>query len=1156
MARKILMNVAEGDECRIAVLEDGKLYEYFVDRPSQLKHVGNIYKGLINNVEPGIQAAFVDVGLERNGFLHVSDTNYAYEKQPKLTELFPRTLRIKEPLADAVQMAQTERDVEQVEDFVGDGNQQHRGSDESGRLTAIRDASDSSDSDRQRATEDQSDRQDVNRADADDVADSTDSGRPPAAAERQSEFLDRAPAQQGHAVTNSPLQVEPGSAPEVVSPGQPANGEQRRRRRRGRRGRRSGDSGRFSPVAQNGSAPLNGSQSASPAFEPDDTERGDEPLADTVSDTATDWTDRTGTAQSQAPADAAPVAGTDSTANAPAVAASAAEDSPAATPEGAAPVTSENKQEAPAHRQRRRRTPKLRGGRMPKRVLEAEGASAEGTSAEGGADGSTDASTDAAPSHDSDAPRVEPDATGTRDIDGNAVGSADPSGPQYRYHRGPLPKIQNLLRRNQEVVVQVTKASQGGKGPGLSTFVSLPGRYMVLTPTSERGGVSRKIEDGSARNELRKILDRLPVPEGMGVIIRTAAIDRTHEDLMRDLNYLLRMWTVITQRIEEAEAPALLYSDSDPAIRAVRDYFTAETSEIVIDDKVVYERVLAFFDHLMPTFKDRVKLYQSDVPLFFANGLETEIEHIFDKKVPLKSGGYLFVEQTEALVSIDVNSGKFTSAGDAEKTAYLTNLEAIPEICRQLRLRDLAGIVCCDLIDMASARHRTDIENALRRDLRKDRARTKVARMSPFGVIEMTRQRVRPSIKAYTYVTCPTCTGFGMVRSAETMCLGLVRRMKLALCDDKVLELAVQVHPHVLSHLHSEFREDIDDLEETFDKRIVFEYSKDLTLGQTRFFYVNDRAVRVIYDMDQRINNYVKNEGAKSQSNVAAPVGASGTAGPLSAASGESRGRSRRRGGRRQREREQERVQREARIKSEGDKAVNFGATMPELPPMERITEKSEPRPNQGRNDRRGRNDRGDRRPRADSAAKPVATKSSEASPVASNAPAESAAASPAAKAADGKPAEAKSADGRPEGRGRRGRRGGRRHREREARRAAQQGNPSTAKPASEPHAASAPAPATSTPAPAAPAAPAAAKPQAARPSRRPAATKAAVTKAPASRAAAPARRKPAAAKPAAAKPAAKAKPVAKPAAKAKAPTKPAAKAATKAKPAPRKKKA
>ena len=862
MARKIYMNVAEGDECRIAVLEDGRLYEFFIDRPSQLKHVGNIYKGIVNNVEPGIQAAFVDIGLERNGFLHVSDVSYSYQGNNDIRELFPRTLRIKEPLPEETLLStEDERDVEQVEEYVGDGTTAHEA-----RSGAV-----------------------------------------------EAEFLEKLEEEHpGHQVTDSPLTIEPPEreAPQALTPpapgeataaapaiepapaapapttsapaapaaspaqpgAQPPTGDKKRRRRR--RKKKNGGN------AQLGTPSTPGAQPATPA-EPQPAPT--QPAAPTSAEVASQPAESAASVATERPTEA----GT-------------------ATPE--APAAMAESKPTEAARKRRRRTPKRRGGRLPKRVADELGGN----------------------SSPSEAPAPSPEKP--KDIDGQGSGGEGPlPGPMYRYHRPPLPKLQNLLRRNQEVVVQVTKASQGGKGPGLSTFVSLPGRYMVLTPNSNRGGVSRKIEDGGARSDLRKMLDRLPVPEGMGVIVRTAAINRSFEDLNRDLNYLLRVWNVISERIHDAEAPALLYTDSDPAIRAVRDYFTADTSEIVIDDKTVFDRVVAFFDQLMPSFRDRVKLYESDVPLFFSIGLESQLDHIFDKKVTLKSGGYLYVEQTEALISIDVNSGKFTSAGDAEKTAYQTNMEAIPEICRQLRLRDLAGIVCCDLIDMESAKHRSDVEHALRRELRKDRARTKVAKMSPFGVIEMTRQRVRPSIKNYTYVGCPTCGGFGMVRSAETMCLSLLRRMKLALLEERVVELAVQVHPHVLSHLHSEFRDDINELEDTFEKRIVFEYAKDLILGQSRFFYVNDRGVRVLYDMDQRINSFAQG-GPKAKTNVPLPPTPSGAASPSTTqAQGESRGRRRRRGGRRQRERELERQARDQRIKQDAGKAVSFGDQLPEV---------------------------------------------------------------------------------------------------------------------------------------------------------------------------------------------------------------------------------
>ena len=863
MARKIYMNVAEGDECRIAVMEDGRLYEFFIDRPSQLKHVGNIYKGVINNIEPGIQAAFVDIGLERNGFLHVSDVAYSYQGNNDVKELFSKTLRIKEPLPEEELLHERkDHDVEEVDEYVGDGTH----AEESKNGTSEAEFLDKLDEEHP----------------GHQVTDSPLDVHP--AEKDESPATPKPEGTQPDAETAKPASASTAAAPAAGTPTEaPANGMKKRRRRRGRRGRKNGAAaaGTDQPAAQ-GEA----KGASQPAVEP--------PKATTEAPKPTEVAEPATEAKAEAPKPAADAGQT-----------------PA---DKVADKKDEQPASAEAPKQRRRRTPKRRGGRLPKRVT----GEVDKTAAKPGAE---------EPKTEKPA---EPKADTSKPIDGPSGGDNGTPGPLYRYHRPPLPKLQNLLKRGQEVVCQVTKASQGGKGPGLSTFVSLPGRYMVLTPNSDRGGVSRKIEDGGARSELRKMLDKLPVPEGMGVIVRTAAINRTFEDLHRDLNYLLRVWSVISERIHESEAPALLYTDSDPAIRTVRDYFTADTTEIIIDDKAVFDRVLAFFDQLMPSFRDRVKLYESDVPLFFSVGLENQLDHIFDKKVTLKSGGYLFVEQTEALISIDVNSGKFTSAGDAEKTAYQTNLEAIPEICRQLRLRDLAGIVCCDLIDMESAKHRSDIEHALRRELRKDRARTKVAKMSPFGVIEMTRQRVRPSIKSYTYVSCPTCAGFGMVRSAETMCLSLLRRMKLALLEERVVELAVQIHPHVLSHLHSEFRDDIDELEDKYGKRIVFEYAKDLILGQARFFYVNDRAARVLYDMDQRINTFAQG-GPKASTNVPLPAATSGAASPaVGHAAKDAKGRRRRRGGRRQREREQERTQREARIKDDSSKAVTFGDKLPE----------------------------------------------------------------------------------------------------------------------------------------------------------------------------------------------------------------------------------
>ncbi|MBP9892126.1 MAG: Rne/Rng family ribonuclease [Planctomycetes bacterium] len=962
MSKKILMNVAEGDECRIAVVEDGRLFEYFVDRPSQLKHLGNIYKGIVSNVEPGIQAAFIDLGLDRNGFLHVSDTLQAYARTQSVTELYHQVTRA----AGAPEMPPYGEQVPPQEVK------------EEGGFTEEAESLSESTSQTEESGSDSGSTEDDNDSESD-----------AASKEREEpEFLDNlTQVTPGHNVTHSPTEVLADR----------------------------GDSGRMPairPAEQPQAAPIRHVEAPRPAEKP--------PEPDVVPGKVSEHEELGIVPQPKLPRK---------------------KRDPLAlfqTP----PAATDFKLPAPPK--------KKRSG-----MFHAVPAPQDTPSAE--------------PRIGDQGPK---EADGSFDRDGNPSGDDGTGAAPRRFMRGPLPKVQNLLKRGQEVMVQVTKASQGGKGPGLSTYLSLPGRYMVLMPNSNKGGVSRKIDDDSQRDNLRKMLDTLPVPEGMGVVIRTAAIGRTFDELSRDLNYLLRLWNVIVQRIHEAPAPALIYADTDPAIRAVRDYFTADTDEIIIDDRSAYERVLAFFDTTMPSLKERVKLYEKEVPLFYAEGIETQIDHIFDKKVPLKSGGYLYIEQTEALVAIDVNSGKFTSAGDAEQTAYRTNVEAIPEIVRQLRLRDLGGIICNDFIDMLGASHRAEIENALKRELRKDRARTKIARMSPFGVMEMTRQRVRPSIRAYTYVPCPTCTGSGHVRSAETLCLTLIRQMKLALSEERVKSLMVQVHPHVLSHLHSEFREDMDQLEEKYDKRIIFEFARDLVLGDARIFYVNDRDMRVLYDLDQRINQFVKEAEHQSRGNVPLPPASLGVAGQPEpdVRFSDRRGR---RGGKRQRDRDLERQVKMLRTTTENAKAVpSFGAEMPELP----AAPAGAPVPTNGNGQQRerfrDRRDRGRRRDRTGAPQQGQAVPQMAAGAPEGNAPVQptegAMTAPPASQPIGLEPASAVQpvgengsrpvdAAGKPidgaQGRRRRGRRGGRRRREREERRRqmTSQGQPGQAGQAGQP---------------------------------------------------------------------------------------------------------
>ncbi len=342
------------------------------------------------------------------------------------------------------------------------------------------------------------------------------------------------------------------------------------------------------------------------------------------------------------------------------------------------------------------------------------------------------------------------------------------------------PPIQDILRRGDELLVQVIKEGIGTKGPTLSTYISIPGRYLVLMPALGRVGVSRKIEDDEARRKLRDYMLELNPPKGLGFIVRTAGVDRTKRELSRDLAYLLRLWKVIVRRIRKCPSPVDIYQESDMIIRTIRDIFTADVDAIYIDEVSAYERAKEFLQIVMPRYASRLQLYSGREPLFHKYRLDEEIARIHQRKVPLRQGGSIVIDQTEALVAIDVNSGNFRADDSAEETAYQMNLLAAREIARQLRLRDLGGVVVNDFIDMRKERHRRNVERALRDAVKRDRARTKILRTSPFGLIEMTRQRIRPSLKRSVYRDCPGCIGTGVVKTAESMALEVMRLLIVA----------------------------------------------------------------------------------------------------------------------------------------------------------------------------------------------------------------------------------------------------------------------------------------------------------------------------------------------------------------------------------------
>lgn len=382
------------------------------------------------------------------------------------------------------------------------------------------------------------------------------------------------------------------------------------------------------------------------------------------------------------------------------------------------------------------------------------------------------------------------------------------------------PPIQEIFRRGDEVLVQVIKEGIGTKGPTLSTYISIPGRYLVLMPALGRVGVSRKIADDDERRKLRDTMLELNPPKGLGFIVRTAGQGRSRKELSRDLAYLLRLWKVIVRRLKSNSAPVDIYEESDMIIRTIRDMFTSDVDAIFVDESAAYERAKDFVQLVMPRHVHRLQQYEGKEPLFHKYKLEDEIGRIYKREVPLKAGGSIVIDQTEALVAIDVNSGNFRLDDSAEEAAYQLNLAAAKEIARQLRLRDMGGVIVNDFIDMRREKHRRGVERALRDAMKRDRARTKILRTSPFGLIEMTRQRIRPSLKRNVYADCPCCSGRGVVKKAESMAIEVVRMLMLASQQPTTCRVTVRVNDEVASYLNNKKRREITQLEEEGDMTV------------------------------------------------------------------------------------------------------------------------------------------------------------------------------------------------------------------------------------------------------------------------------------------------------------------------------------------------
>jgi len=392
--------------------------------------------------------------------------------------------------------------------------------------------------------------------------------------------------------------------------------------------------------------------------------------------------------------------------------------------------------------------------------------------------------------------------------------------------------IKHKIKKGQELLVQVVKDPVMKKGAMLTTYISLPGRHVVLMPGSDSRGISRKIEAEEERQRIKEIVAKLKLPDEFGLIVRTAGKSCTKSTILKDVRYLMRLWKTIQKKAVRADSPALLYKERNLSVRSIRDYFTPDVNEILIDDETIYHEVRDFVGIISPKHEKIVKLYSPDQPIFTKHQLEEQIASIFESRVKLKSGGSIVIEQTEALVAIDVNSGKATHQKNIEQTALKTNLEAAEEIARQLRLRDLGGLIVLDFIDMRDAKNKSEVEKAMKTHLQNDKARTKVSRISQFGLMEMSRQRIRPSIEFGSYIPCTHCGGKGLTPSTETLGLRFLRQLRMETIKKQAGTVLGKVPTDVADYLLNKKRKEISELEANRGLSIRIEGDPGMLPGQ------------------------------------------------------------------------------------------------------------------------------------------------------------------------------------------------------------------------------------------------------------------------------------------------------------------------------------
>lgn len=406
-------------------------------------------------------------------------------------------------------------------------------------------------------------------------------------------------------------------------------------------------------------------------------------------------------------------------------------------------------------------------------------------------------------------------------------------GPMRSRERRPRLNIQDVVKEGQDVVVQVAKEPMGTKGARLTCHISLPGRHVVLMPTVDHVGVSRKIESSEERRRLRGIVDDLR-PPGMGIIVRTVAAEQTNEQLTNEINYLLNLWATIKKKTDTHKAPYCLYEDLNVVLKTVRDFFTDDIHRLVVDSPRVHSYVVEFAEQFAPHLVNRVVRYSGKDPIFDAYGIESEITRALNRKVWLRSGGYLIIDQTEALTVIDVNTGKFTGKKNLEETIFKTNMEAVKEVAYQLRLRNVGGIIIIDLIDMEKGQHREKVYRALEDALKKDKSKTNILRISELGLIQMTRKRTRESLNHVLCEPCPYCNGKGFSKNLRTVCYDIFRELERAALEGGTVGARVMAHPEVMDTLFQDERDTLDRLEERFSMKVSIKADSTLHIEDFR----------------------------------------------------------------------------------------------------------------------------------------------------------------------------------------------------------------------------------------------------------------------------------------------------------------------------------